>query len=80
MYILHSHIAAFVPSISVKDILTQPDLEGKRDKWIDILLEYDLDIKRTKLVRGHELAKMMTHPSIDFLEINFSDTSAGPDI
>ena len=80
VYILHSHIVAFVPSIAVKDILTQPDLEGRRAKWIAILLEYDLDIKHTKLVRGQGLAKLMTQPSIDFLEINLSDTSTGPDI
>jgi hypothetical protein len=33
-YILHSHIIAYVPSNSVKDILTQPDPEGRRGKWI----------------------------------------------
>jgi hypothetical protein len=31
-YILHSHIIAYVPSNSIKDILTQPDLEGRRGK------------------------------------------------
>ena len=29
VYILHSHIIAFVPNIMVKDILSQ-DLDGKR--------------------------------------------------
>ena len=57
VYILHSHIVACVPSIVVKDILTQPDLEGRRAKWIAILLEYDLDIKHTKLIQGQGLAK-----------------------
>ena len=52
VYILHSHIVAYVPSNVVKSILTQPDLEGKRDKWIDVLLEYDLEIKPTKLIKG----------------------------
>ena len=47
---------------------------------MDILLEYDLDIKDTKLVKGQGLAKLMTHSSIDFLEINLSDTSTGPEI
>jgi hypothetical protein len=42
VYILHSHTIAYVPSSSVKDILTQPDPEGKRGKWIAVLLEYDL--------------------------------------
>ena len=44
VYILHSHIIAYVPSNVVKNILTQPIPEGKRAKWIAVLLEYDLDI------------------------------------
>ena len=44
VYILHSHIVAFVPSIVVKDILTRPDPKGIRAKWIAILLEYDIYI------------------------------------
>ena len=52
VYILHSHIVAYVPSIVVNDILTQPDIEGRRAKWIAILLEYDLEIKHTKLIKG----------------------------
>jgi hypothetical protein len=36
----------------VKDILTQLDPEGKRGKWIVVLLEYDLEIKPTKLIKG----------------------------
>ena len=52
VYILHSHIVAYGPSDVVKSILTQTDPEGKRDKWIFFLLEYDLDINPTKLVKG----------------------------
>jgi hypothetical protein len=51
-YILHSHVIAYVPSNSVKDILTQPDPEGRRGKWIAVMLEYDLEIKPTKLIKG----------------------------
>ena len=54
VYILHSHTVAFVPSIAVKDILTQLDPEGRRAKWITILLEYDLEIKHTKLIKGQD--------------------------
>jgi hypothetical protein len=43
----------------VKDILTHLDPEGKRGKWIVVLLEYDLDIKPTKLINAQGLAKMM---------------------
>ena len=51
---------AYVPTATVKDILTQADPDGKRAKWIAVLLEYDLEIKPTKLVRGKGLANMMT--------------------
>ena len=40
VYILHSHTIAFVPNLVVKDILNQ-DPDGKRGKWIAIILEYD---------------------------------------
>ena len=34
VYVLYSHVIAYVLSNVVKSILTQPDLEGKREKWI----------------------------------------------
>ena len=42
VYILHSHIIAYVPTSVVKGILTQPDPEGRRAKWSATLLEYDM--------------------------------------
>jgi hypothetical protein len=50
MYILHSHFIVYVPNNSVKEIMTQPDPEGRRGKWIAAMLEYDLEIKPTKLI------------------------------
>ena len=38
IYIHHSHVVAYVPSSVVKRILTQPDPEGRRAKWIVVLL------------------------------------------
>jgi hypothetical protein len=55
----------------VKDILTQPDPEGKRGKWIAVLLEYDLEIKPTKLIKGQGLAKLMAQTNCELLGINF---------
>jgi len=52
VYIMHSHTTAHVPTSAAKDILTQLDPEGRRGKWIAILLEYDLEIKPTKLIKG----------------------------
>ena len=71
VYILHSHIIEFVPNNVVKNILTLPDPEGKRDKWIVVLLEYDLENKPKKLVKGMGLAKMMTDSSCEYLQLNF---------
>jgi hypothetical protein len=59
VYVLHSKIIAYVPSASVKDILIQPDIDGKRSKWIAKILEFDLEIKPTKLVKGKGLAKLV---------------------
>ena len=58
VYILHSHIIAFVPNSVVKDLLTQ-DPDGKRGKWIVVILEYDLEINPTKLIKGQGLARLM---------------------
>ena len=52
VYILHSHILAYVPNAAVKYILVQTDPEGRRGKWIAALLEYDVEIRPTKLVKG----------------------------
>jgi hypothetical protein len=72
VYILHSHTTAYVPSSSVKDILTQPDPEGKRGKWIVVLLEYDLEIKPMKLIKGQGLARLMAQTNCELLGINFT--------
>ena len=75
VYILHSHTISYVPSIVVKDILTQPDPKGRRAKWIAVLLEYDLEIKHTKLIKGQGLAKLMAQSGVDDVDINFMDVS-----
>lgn len=75
VYIIHSHTIAYVPSIVVKDILTHPDPEGRRAKWIAILLEYDLEIKHTKLIKGQGLAKLMAQLGVEDVDINFMDVS-----
>ena len=75
MYILHSHTVSYVPCIAVKDILTQPGLEGRRAKWIVVLLEYDLEIKHTKLIKAQGLAKLMVEAGVEDVNINFLDIS-----
>lgn len=78
IYILHSHTVAYVPSMAVKDILTQPDPDGRREKWIAILLEYDLEIKHTKIIKGQGLAKLMAQSDVDELQVNLLDAEKVP--
>jgi hypothetical protein len=71
VYVLHSKITAYVPSASVKDILIQPDIYGRRGKWIAKILEFDLEIKPTKLIKGQCLAKLLAESNCKALEISF---------
>ena len=71
VYILHSHSTIFVPSAEFKDILTQPKHNGRRDKWIATLLEYDNEIRPTKLVKGQGVAMLMAQSNYEALGFNF---------
>ena len=73
VYILYSHVIAYVPNAVVKDILTQDGIEGKRGKWIATILEYDIEIKPTKLIKGQGLAQLMTETNCQALDINELD-------
>ena len=67
IYILHSKIISYVPNVAVKDILTQPDSEGKRGKWIAKIMEYDVEIRPTKLVKGQGLEKLLADSNCEAL-------------
>ena len=73
VYILDSHIIAHVPSASIKEVMTQSEPDGRRAKWIAVLLEYDLEIKPTKLIKGQGLAKLMAQSNYDALDLNQLD-------
>lgn len=73
IYILYSHVIAYVPNAIVKDILTQEGLEGKRGKWIASILEYDIEINPTKLIKGQGLANLMSKTNFQALDINQLD-------
>ena len=73
VYILHSHTIAYVPNAVVKDILTQDNTDGRRGKWIVVILEYDIEIKPTKLIKGQGLEKLMVESNFHALDINFVD-------
>eukprot|EP00253_Pinus_taeda_P008650 PITA_08650 len=44
--------------------------EGRQGKWIVALLEYDVEIKPTKLVKGQGLEKLMAESNLHALDIN----------
>ena len=52
IYIVHSKVITFVPNIVFKDVFLQPDIEGKRGRWIAKILEFDIEIRPTKLIKG----------------------------
>ena len=64
-------MVAYVPSPSVKDVLTQPDIDGKRAKWIAKFIEFNIEVKPAKLVKGQGLAKLMVEENWNLLGINF---------
>jgi hypothetical protein len=74
IYILHSRVIAYVPSTSVKDILFHPDMNERRSKWIAKILEFDLEINPTKLVKGQGLASMLVESNCKVLGVNFINT------
>ena len=76
VYVLHSKITAYVPLASVKDILIQPDIDGRRGKWIAKILEFDLEIKPTKLIKEQDLAKLLAESNCKALGISFINEQA----
>jgi hypothetical protein len=77
VYVLQSKIIAYVPSVVVKDILIQPDMDGRRSKWIARILEFDLEIKPTKLIKGQGLAKLLAEANCQALGISFINEGSG---
>jgi hypothetical protein len=76
VYILQAKVIAYVPSSSVKDVLIQPDIDGKRSKWIAKLIEFDVEIKPAKLLKGQGLAKLLVEENCKLLEINLVSINA----
>ena len=72
IYILHAKVIAYVPSAAMKDVLTQPKIDGKRAKWISKLIEFDVEVKPTKLIKGLGLAKLMAKENCELMGINFT--------
>ena len=61
---------AYVPNIAIKDVLVQPDTEGKRGRWIAKILEFDLEIRPTKLFKGQGLSFLLVESNCKVLDVN----------
>lgn len=70
VYILHSNVIAYVPNIAVKDVLVQPTTERKRGRWIAKIMEFDLEIRPTKLIKGQGLARLLAESNCKVLDVN----------
>jgi ribonuclease HI len=77
VYVLHSKVTAYVPSTSVKDILVKLDIDGRRGRWIVRILEFDLEINPTKLVKGQGLAKLLVESNYEALGVSLINTCSG---
>jgi hypothetical protein len=75
--VLHSRVTAYIPSASMKDILVKLDIDGRRGKWIAKILEFDLEIKPTKLVKGQGLAKLLAESNCRALGVSWINTCSG---
>jgi len=62
---------------AIKYILAQPNIDGKRIKWIAKLLEYDLDINPTKLVKDQGLAKLLADSNCKILGVDYMCNNSG---
>jgi len=51
VYVPHYEIIAYVPSSVVEEIPVQPDSERKRGRWITKIMEYNMVINPTKLIK-----------------------------
>jgi hypothetical protein len=69
-YVLHSEVITYVPTSSVKDILVEPNSDGKRGRWLAKIQEFYLEVKSTKLIKGQGLSKLLDESNFKALRIN----------
>ena len=65
-----------MPSVAIKDVLTKPNADGRREKWIEKMIEFNIELKPTKLVRGQGLAKLLAEENCRYLDVDFQCTIA----
>ncbi len=65
-----------MPSATIKDVLTQPDADGRRAKWMAMMIEFNIELRPTKLVSGQGLAMLLAEENFRSLYIHFLCTIA----
>ena len=60
-------------------MLTYPDSEGKRGRWIAKIMEYDVEIRPTKLVKGQGLAKLLAESNCQALGLHVMAEESVPE-
>ena len=63
---------------SLKWILTQPDLNMRQRRWIEVLAKYDFDISYTK-EKGNKVADALSHKAL-VLSISMHDGPIGYEV
>lgn len=53
----------------------QLDTEGKRGRWIAKILEFDIEIKPTKLIKGQGLARLITDSNCKAVNLSLTDSN-----
>ena len=66
-----------MPNIAFKDVLVQPNTKGKRGRWIAKILEFDLEIRPTKLIKGQGLARLLVESKCKVLDVNLISNIQG---
>ena len=55
--------------------MMQPDTEGKRGRWIAKILEFDIEIKPTKLIKCQGLSCLMADSNCKALNLSLTDNN-----
>jgi hypothetical protein len=59
-YIFKNHTKVIVPHLAVRSLFTQQEMGERRGSWMEVVQEFDLYMKPTKLVSGQGLCKLTT--------------------
>eukprot|EP00253_Pinus_taeda_P025070 PITA_25070 len=73
------HIFSFASDDTLAAVLLQADgedVDGRRAKWISKLIEFNIELKPTKLVKGQGLARLMAEENCRLLDMNLISTNS----